>query len=111
MTYSTASNSVTNQNTNTPGVVLAVAPNNSAVLVNDPVRQLFYVLNGAGGAAQTFGGLGTAAQWTPDSKTLFVTDTATAGPGHTNTLYVFNANTGWTTYPLTTSAGPPCPHP
>jgi hypothetical protein len=106
MTYSTTSNTVTNQNTSAPGVVLAVAPNNSAVLVNDQVRQVFYVLNGTGGTAQTFGGLGTAARWTPDSKTLFVTDSAAAGPGHTNTLYVFNANTGWTTYPLTSSGGP-----
>jgi hypothetical protein len=109
MVYSTTSNSVTAQNTGVPGVVLAVAPNNSAVLVNDQVRQLFYILSGTGGSATssaTFGGLGTAARWTPDAKTLYVTDSASAGPGHTNTLYVFNSNTGWTTYPLTTSGGP-----
>jgi hypothetical protein len=97
---------LTATNTNTPGVVLAVAPNNSFVLVNDPVRQLFYLLNSAGTATTTFGGLGTAAQFTPDGKTLYVTDSTAAGAGHTNTLYVYNANTGWTTYPLTSSGGP-----
>src|SRR5260370_13235489 len=106
MVYSTASNTLTSQNPNVPGVVLAVAPTNAAVLINDQVRQLFYVLNATGSAAESFGGLGTAAQFTPDGKTLYVTDSAAAGPGHTNTLYVFNANTGWTTYPLTSSGGP-----
>lgn len=106
MVYNTLSNTLTSQNPNIPGVVLAVSPSNSAVLVNDQVRQLFYILNVAGGTAQSFGGLGTAAQWTPDGKTLYVTDSTSGGPGHTNTLYVFNANTGWTTYPLTTSGGP-----
>ncbi|KAA6458191.1 hypothetical protein DYQ86_19920 [Acidobacteria bacterium AB60] len=106
MVYSTASNSLTSQSTGTPGVVLAVSPNNSTILVNDQVRQLFYLISGTGTTApSSFGGLGTAAQFTPDGKTLYVTDSATAGPGHTNTLYVFNANTGWTTYPLTTSGG------
>ena len=105
MVYSTSSNSLTSQNPNAPGVVLAVAPNNSSVLVNDQARQVFYIISGTS-ASQTFGGMGTAAQWTPDGKTLYVTDTATAGPGHTNTLYVFNANTGWTTYPLSSSGGP-----
>jgi hypothetical protein len=104
MIYSTNSNSLTSQNPNAPGVVLAVAPNNSSVLVNDQVRQVFYIISGTS-TSETFGGMGTAAQWTPDGKTLFVTDTATAGPGHTNTLYVFNANTGWTTYSLSSSGG------
>ncbi len=106
MVYSTTSNTLTTQNPNVPGVVLAVSPNNNSVLVNDQVRQVFYILGGTGSTTQSFGGLGTAAQFTPDGKTLYVTDSATAGPGHTNTLYVFNANTGWTTYPLTSSGGP-----
>ena len=106
MVYTTTSNSLTSQNPNVPGVVLAVAPNNSAVLVNDQVRQLFYILGSTGSTTESFGGLGTAAEFTPDGKTLYVTDSAAAGPGHTNTLYVFNANTGWTTYPLTSSGGP-----
>ena len=106
MVYSTTNNTLTTQNTATPGVVLAVSPNNAQVLVNDQVRQLFYLIGTASsGTVTSFGGLGTAAQFTPDGKTLYVTDSAAAGTGHTNTLYVYNANTGWTTYPLTTSGG------
>ena len=76
MAYSTISNSISKQDTNAPGVVLAVAPNNSQVLINDQVRQLFYLYNSASGSSTTFGGLGNAAAWSPDSKTLYITDNA-----------------------------------
>ena len=98
--------------------MLAVAPNNSSILINDQVRGLFYLYNGSGTIAGTFGGLGVSAEWTPDSKTLYVTDSAAANnlpanaaagiTGHTDTLYVYNANTGWTTYPLPCSTGATC---
>jgi len=105
MIYSTVSNSLTKQDPGAPGVVLAVAPNNSSILINDPVRQVFYLYNPAGTIGSTFGGLGVSAQWTPDSKTLYVTDSAALGGNHTDTLYVYNANTGWTTYALPNSSG------
>ena len=72
-------------------MVLAVSPNNQTLLINDQVRQVFYIYNTAGTVSTTFGGLGTAAAWTPDSKTLYITDSAAAGAGHTDTLYVYNA--------------------
>jgi trimeric autotransporter adhesin len=108
MVYSTLSNSISGQYTGIPGVVLAVSPNNSNVLINDQKRQIFYLFNtGSSGTVQgTFGGMGVAAQWTPDSQTLYVSDSSAANnpsagiTGHTDTLYVYNANTGWTTYPL-----------
>jgi hypothetical protein len=111
MVFSTSSNAIAKQDTSVPGVVLAVSPNNSLVLINDQVRQVFYLYSAAAGGSTTFGGLGAAAQWTPDSKTLYVTDSAalnnpSAGiTGHTNTLYVYNVNTGWTTYDLSASGG------
>jgi hypothetical protein len=105
MFYSTFSNSITKQDTTAPGVVLAVSPSNSLVLINDQVRQLFYIYSPAGGVSSTFGGMGTAAAWTPDSQTLYITDSASAGPGHTDTLYVYNFNTGWTTTDLTPTGG------
>jgi hypothetical protein len=111
MVYTTASNSLSSQNPNVPGVVLAVAPNNQTILINDQVRQVFYIYAASGSISATFGGMGSSAQWTPDSKTLYITDSAalnnpTAGiTGHTDTLYVYNANTGWTTYDLTASGG------
>ncbi len=106
MVYSTTSNALARQDTNVPGVVLAVSPDNRTVLINDPVRQVFYLYNSSGSVTGMFGGLGTAAQWTPDGKTLYVTDSSSAGAGHTDTLYVYNANTGWTTYPLPASPRP-----
>ena len=105
MVYSTTSNSLSKQDPSVPGVVLAVAPDNQAVLINDQIRQVFYVYSPSGKVYSTFGGMGTTAQWTPDSKTLYITDSASAGPGHSDTLYVYNGNTGWSTYPLPASPG------
>jgi len=114
MIYSTSSDSLTKQDGNVPGVVLAVSPNNQMLLINDQSRQTLsiYSATGASGTVQaTFGGLANAAAWTPDSKTLYATDNAALNnppeiTGHTDTLYVYNLNTGWTTYPL-----PPSPLP
>lgn len=110
MVYTTASNSISSQNPNVPGVVLAVAPNNQTVLVNDQQRQLFYLYTPTGGSVtSTLGGLGAYAQWTPDSKTLYIVDSTALNvngvTGHTNTLYVYNGNTGWSTYDLSATGG------
>lgn len=109
MIYGTSSNSITKQDPTVPGVVLAVSPNNGELLINDPVRQVFYIYAASGTVTATFGGLGSAAQWTQDSKTLYISDSSALNDpangitGHTDTLYVYNANTGWTTYPLAPS--------
>jgi trimeric autotransporter adhesin len=105
MFYSLASNTLTKQDPTAPGVVLAVSPNNAQLLINDQVRQVFYLYNVSGAFPTTFGGMGTAAQWTPDGKTLYITDSAAAGAGHSDTLYVYNVNTGFTSYPLGASGG------
>lgn len=105
MIFSTTSDSLTKGDPNAPGVVLAVAPNDQTLLVNDPVRQVFYIYNATSGVVASFGGLGSAAEWTPDSKTLYITDSAALGPGHTDTLYVYNVNTGWTTSNLSATGG------
>jgi hypothetical protein len=104
MIFTTANNTLSKQDPSVPGVVLAVAPNNGTLLINDQVRQVFYVYGESGGIQASFGGLGNAAAWTPDSKTLYITDSAALGGSHTDTLYVYNANTGWTTYPLAASS-------
>ncbi len=105
MIYSTANDSaVRATDTSVPGVVLAVSPANSSILINDQVRKVFYIYNSSGSITATFAGVGSTAEWTPDSKTLYISDSASLGPNHSDTLYVFNVNTGWTTYPL--PAGP-----
>ncbi|HVZ82480.1 MAG TPA: hypothetical protein VG893_02315 [Terracidiphilus sp.] len=106
MVYTTSSNGISKQDTTVPGVVLAVSPNNQTVLINDQQRQVFYLYGAvAGTVSSTFGGMGTRAAWTPDSKTLYVVDSASSGAGHSNTLYVYNVNSGWTTYDLSATGG------
>lgn len=106
MVFNTVSNSQTGTpNTAVPGVVLAVSPNNHQVLINDPIRRVFYIFNTSGSVAATFTGVGNSAVWTPDSKTLYVSDSASLGANHSDTLYVYSVNTGWTTYDLTSSGG------
>jgi len=106
MTFSTLSDAlVGTPNTSLPGVVLAVSPNDAQVLINDPIRRVFYIYNTAGTVAGTFTGVGNSAVWTPDSKTLYISDSASLGANHSDTLYVYNANTGFTTYDLSSSGG------
>ena len=117
MVASTLSNAVGKQDPSVPGVVLAVSPNNSQLIINDQARHLFYLYSVDGGIQNTFSGMGNAATWTQDSKTLYITDNANLNTpvscgsslpitGHSDTMYVYNTNTGWTTYPL-----PPSPLP
>jgi hypothetical protein len=105
MIYSSISNQLAKQDTSVPGVVLAVAPNDATILINDQVRQLFYIYSVTSGVQQTFGGVGNAASWTPDSKTLYITDSASLGAGHSDMLYVYSQNTGFTSYDLSTATG------
>jgi len=94
MIFSTASSTVITLNISFPGVVLAVAPDGSTVLINDQERQLFYLYNTANSSSSTtFGGMGSAASWTPDAKTLYITDSAALGGNHSDMLYVYNINT------------------
>jgi trimeric autotransporter adhesin len=105
MIYSTQANSLTRQDPSVPGVVLAASPNANFLLINDQIRGLFYLYSTAGNIVSTFGGLGAAAAWTQDSNTLYVVDSAALGGNHTNTLYVHDANSGWSTYSLNGSGG------
>jgi hypothetical protein len=107
MEYGTTSNAATKSpDTSVPGVVLAVSPDNKFLLINDQVRRVFYLYaTSSGSVSATFSGLGNSAKWTPDAKTLYISDSASLGANHSDTLYVYNINTGWTTYDLTSSGG------
>jgi hypothetical protein len=101
MVYSAVNNSLSKEDPNVPGTVLAVSPDNQTLLINDTVRKLFYIYKAAGGTYTTQGGIGTSAAWTPDAKTLYIVGTQFSSKGvGTPTLFVYNVNTGWTTYPL-----------
>jgi trimeric autotransporter adhesin len=110
MIYTATSNALSKEDPNVPGVVLAASPTNGTILINDPIRRLFYVYTPSSGAFSTFSGVGTAAQWTPDAQTLYIvgcTGSSNCADPTTNpvaTLFVDNVNTGWTTYPLTNAS-------
>ncbi len=108
----TAGTTLTHQTPGVPGTVLAVAPNDTLVVVHDPCRQLFYLYTPpVGNLAATlisFAAAGPtiacdvnsqpidpsvevhppyAAQFTQDSQTVYIVGE--------NTLYTYNTFTGW----------------
>lgn len=97
MVYATATNSLSKEDPNVPGMVLAAAPDNSTILINDPIRKFIYLYKTAAGTFTTQNGVITSAQWTPDAKTVYAVGTDPTGKP---TLFVNNLNTGWTTYSL-----------
>jgi trimeric autotransporter adhesin len=92
MIYSASTNSISKQDTNVPGVVLAAAPDNSTVVINDQLRQVLYFYTVSTGAYTSTTGVGTHAEYSPDGKNVYI-----VGPNH---LYVHNVNTGWSTYSI-----------
>jgi hypothetical protein len=91
--------SITRVDTSSPGTVLAVSPDGSTVVLSDPVKQITTLESSTGGIISTYGGVGTRAEFTPDSQTLYVT----AG----NQLLVYSAYTGWTSITPATAGGTP----
>ncbi len=116
MVFSAANNTLIQEDTTVPGVVLAVSPTNGEVLINDQDRQIFYVYaparagsktsggNGSAGSTGTpasivtqYGGVGQRATFSPDGSTIYIVGT--------NKLYVYNTFTGWSTEALDPTNG------
>jgi hypothetical protein len=98
MTYSTSSNAITKQDNTVSGSVLAISPDNSTLVITDPVRQLTYLYAPASGSATTeYGGVGTAAQFSNDSSTVYITT-------NDGRMLVHNTFTGWTAVSLPNQA-------
>jgi hypothetical protein len=101
MTFSALSNSLTSQDPTVTGTVLAVSPDGSTVVITDPIRQFVYLYNGGGkGGIQTqFGGVGSRAAFSPDSKTVYITlgdyNSSTGVVTPNNQLLVHSSFTGW----------------
>jgi hypothetical protein len=101
MVFSASNNSLSKEDTNVPGVVLAVSPDSTTAVIADQVRQVIYLYTTASGTFTSIGGLATRAAYSPDGQTLYVT-----GP---SALYVHNINSGWSVYPnLPTQTGNGC---
>lgn len=102
MVYSAATNALSKEDTTVPGVVLAVSPLGTTVVINDQVRQVIYLYSTTSGISSSIAGVATRAAFSPDGKNAYI-----VGP---NALYVFNAATGWSTYnSSTTPMGPTQP--
>jgi hypothetical protein len=104
MTFSATTNSLTKQDTTVMGNVLAVSPDGTTLVITDPTRQLVYLYTTTGSVLATYGGVGTHAQFTPDSQTVYVTlgDVTTPATPTTpavvtpnNQLLVHSTFTGW----------------
>ncbi|HYK35235.1 hypothetical protein [Alloacidobacterium sp.] len=90
MIVNAGTNTISKEDPNVPGVVLAVSPDSSTVVINDQVNQIIYLYNGSKSLFTSVGGLATRAQFSPDGKNLYI-----IGP---NNFYVYNSVTGWSTY-------------
>ncbi len=93
MVFSGTTNTVTKQDRTVPGNVLAVSPDGTTLIISDPIRQLIYFYNATSGtlSAPSQGGVGTHAQFSPDSQTVYIT-TASG-----NQVLVHSTFTGWST--------------
>ncbi|HEY5382690.1 MAG TPA: hypothetical protein VIJ65_10565 [Acidobacteriaceae bacterium] len=93
MTVATGSNTLTAANQAIPGTVLSVSPDNSTAVVTDPSRQTVSLVTPQGGIASSYGNVvGTSAQWSPDSQTVYITTT-------TDTLLTHSAFNNWRVTP------------
>jgi len=91
--------SITRIDPYSPGVVLAVSPDGSDLVLTDPVKQTISIESSGGGVISSYGGVGTHAEFTPDNQTVYIS----AG----NQLLIFNAVTGWTNYSPATMSNTP----
>lgn len=89
MTYTTANNGVSAANVLIPGKVLAISPDNGTLVVTDRVRQTVSLVSNSGAITSTYGGVATAAQFSPDSQTVYITT------GSASQLLVHSAYLGW----------------
>jgi hypothetical protein len=90
---------ITRTDPTSPGTVLAVSPDGSMIVIGDPVKQVTTLESSSGSAVTTYGGVGTHAEFSPDSQTVYIT----AG----NQVLIYSAYTGWTSITPATTAGTP----
>lgn len=90
---------ITRTDLTSPGVVLAISPDDGTVVITDPVKQTITLESATGSIISTYGGVGTHAEFTPDNQTVYIS----AG----NQVLVYNSVTGWASIsPATPSSTP-----
>jgi trimeric autotransporter adhesin len=107
MIYNTLGNSLSKEVTSVPGVVLAVSPAGSTVVINDQLRQVIYLYSTSASSYTSIGGVASRAQFSPDGTTVYISgqDPVTGQ----NTLFVNNSSSGWSSYPLNNQPAYSCP--
>ncbi|SNT23762.1 hypothetical protein SAMN05421770_1066 [Granulicella rosea] len=91
MVFNASTSTLASENNTVPGKVLSVSPDSSTVVIADPVHNLTYLYGSSGSVSTEIGGVGTRAQWTPDSNTVYITTS-------TGQLLVHSAFLGWRTF-------------
>jgi trimeric autotransporter adhesin len=115
MVVNAVTNSVSREDATVKGLVLAISPDGTTLVVTDPTLGQTYLYASSGGVTSTYGGVATHASFSPDSQTVYITtgtvvsqaDPVTLTPAvitPTNQMLVHSAFTGWTAVPLTTAA-------
>jgi hypothetical protein len=107
MMYSTVQNTLGKEIPSVPGVVLAVSPTGSTVVINDQLRGVIYLYSTNAGTYTSIAGMAYRAQYSPDGTTVYVAGVNPAT--NQNTLFVNNSGTGWSTYPLNNQPAYSCP--
>ncbi len=97
MTYTAATNGLASEVSAVPGVVLAVSPTNTSVVVNDQLRGVLYIYTPSSGSYTSFAGIGQKAAYTADGQTVYI-----VGDG---VLYIHNVFTGWSVETLPANQG------
>lgn len=91
MTLTTANNVVGTPVLGAPGVVLAAAPDDTSIVITDPVRKTVSLATAAGAITSSYGGVGVSAKYSPDGQTVYVT----TDDKH---LLVHSNYTGWSSF-------------
>jgi trimeric autotransporter adhesin len=91
--------SITRTDLSSPGIVLAVSPDGTTLVLTDPVKQTISIESAGGGVISSYGGVATHAEFTPDNQTVYIT----AG----NQLLIYSNITGWTPYSPATPSNTP----
>jgi len=105
MYFNTSANTLTRQDTSVPGVVLAVSPNNAQLLINDQVRQVFYLYSVCRRHFLDVWRHGHCRGVDSRCEDALHQRQRSRGRGpHRHALTSTTSNTGWTYYPLAASS-------
>jgi hypothetical protein len=107
MTVSTSGNQLSKEVPGVPGVVLAVNPTNTGVIINDQLRQVIYLYAPSSGSVTSTSGIASRAEFSADGTTVYIVGVNPANGQPT--LFVNNTNSGWTQYPLSNETANACP--